>query len=108
MAKNDAAKALVVEKLKAAFGEDYLGEVDKKHYVMSVENGEKVQVAITLTCPKMPVEFAGMALSGGNKSSVESVDFDWGDTNKPAEPQPATVSDEEQENIRKMLQKLGL
>lgn len=108
MAKNDMAKSLVVAKLKEIFGNDFLGEADKKYYVMSEENGEKVQVAISLTCPKVPVEFAGMASNSGSKANAESVDFDWGDTNKPAEPQPAVVSNEEQENIRKMLEKLGL
>ena len=108
MAKNDMAKSLVVAKLKEVFGNDFLGETDKKYYVMSEENGEKVQVAISLTCPKVPVEFAGMASNSGSQANAESVDFDWGDTNKPAEPQPAVVSETEQENIRKMLQKLGL
>lgn len=108
MAKNDAAKALVIAKLKEVFGNDFLGEADKKYYVLSKENGESVQVAITLTCPKNPVEFAGMASVSESKGSAESLDFDWGDTKKSAEPQPAVVSDEEQENIRKMLEKLGL
>lgn len=108
MAKNDMAKSLVVAKLKEVFGNDFLGEADKKYYVMSEENGEKVQVAISLTCPKVPVEFAGMTSNSGSKASAESVDFDWGDIQKVEEPQPAVVSNEEQENIRKMLEKLGL
>ena len=55
MAKGAIAKEAVIKKIAAAFGEDYLGEQDKKIYVQAYEGGEKVQVAISLTCPKNPI-----------------------------------------------------
>ena len=43
---------LQITKLKEAFGENYIAEVDKKHYVWADDAGERVQIAISLTCPK--------------------------------------------------------
>ena len=56
MARGQEAKNYVAKKLAEAFGADYIGEIDKKYYVWSKENGERVQVAISMTCPKTPVE----------------------------------------------------
>ena len=53
--KGAIAKEAVIKKIAAAFGEDYLGEQDKKIYVQAYEGGEKIQVAISLTCPKNPI-----------------------------------------------------
>ena len=55
MAKGAEAKANFIQRIKTALGADYIGEVDKKYYVWSTENGERVQLAIALTCPKTPV-----------------------------------------------------
>ena len=45
MAKGAEAKANVVKKIQAAFGADFIGEYDKKVYVWSQENGEKIQIS---------------------------------------------------------------
>ena len=50
MARGSIAKQQVINKLAVAFGEDYIGEFDKKFYVWANENGERVQIAISLTC----------------------------------------------------------
>lgn len=42
------SKQLVMEKIKASFGKDFLGEENGKAYIRS---GDKV-VAISMTCPK--------------------------------------------------------
>ena len=55
MAKGNIAQEYVIDKIKSAFGEDFIGEQDKKFYVWGIEGGEKVQVAISLTCPKNPI-----------------------------------------------------
>ena len=107
MAKNDMAKSLVVEKLKQAFGSDFLGEADKKYYVMSKEDGAPVQVAITLTCPKAPVDFNVAADAPIVSISDGMMDFSITAANSQPKPQ-VEVSQDEQENIRKMLERLGL
>ena len=55
MAKGSEAKEYVIRKIKETFGEDFVGEQDKKIYVWGQEGGEKVQIAISLTCPKNPI-----------------------------------------------------
>ena len=55
MAKGNIAKDKVIEKIAQAFGQNWIGIYDKKAYVWSEENGEKIQVALSLTCPKVPV-----------------------------------------------------
>ena len=69
MARGAEAKANFVKRLATAFGADYIGEVDKKYYVWSTENGERIQVAIALTCPKTPVSVEG---NGGDLNFEES------------------------------------
>ena len=107
MAKNDVAKSLVIDKIKQAFGEDFLGIVDKKVYVLSKEDGQKVQVAITLTCPKTPVEFAGTTPTSNLEFGFGDLDFTSESASTPPSAQ-AEVSDEEQKNIADLLARLGL
>jgi len=59
MARGAEAKANFIKRLSTALGADYIGEVDKKFYVWSTENGERIQLAIALTCPKTPVAVQG-------------------------------------------------
>ncbi len=102
MAKGQAAKDYVAKKLSEVFGEDYIGEVDKKYYVWSWENGEKVQVAIAMTCPKNPVGTVMVSKSNG-------LDFE-NMTEVPVTTgfKPAEISSEETENIKALIEKLGL
>ena len=53
-ARGTIAKEKVVQVIAEAFGSNYLGEFDKKFYVQTEENGEIIQIAIALTCPKNP------------------------------------------------------
>ena len=107
MAKGVIAKQDVINKIAAAFGADYVGEVDKKIYVWGVENGEKVQIALALTCPKVPVE------SGAAPAPVDTSDggFNW-DAPSVAAPvapsAPAEISKDEEEKIAQLMSALGL
>ena len=104
MAKGAVAKQNVVNKLQAAFGADYIGEYDKKWYVWSQENGERVQIAISLTCPKVPVEVANAPVTG---------DFNFED-DAPATVvaaggfQPAEITEDERDKVRDLMKALGL
>jgi hypothetical protein len=92
-AKGTLAKENVAGILKNVFGTDYIGEVDKKIYVWANDGGEKVQIAISLTCPKVPI--------GEKKASA----FE----EMPESPKEKTeISDEERNNIATMLARLGL
>ena len=118
--KGTAAKSLVENKIKEAFGTDFIGIVDKKIYVWSQEGGEKVQVCLALTCPKVPIEAPEPAAVNEPKAA----EFTWNASTvkepcawdvKPAakvEPKtftpPAEISKEERDRIEALMARLGL
>ena len=55
-ARGTVAKQEVTEKLREAFGDNFIGEHEKKIYVWANDGGDRVQIAITLTCPKIQIE----------------------------------------------------
>lgn len=104
MAKGAIAKEAVMKKIAAAFGADYIGEFDKKIYVWAMENGEQVQIALSLTCPKVPVVI---------NNTVQTGDFNFEDpsetTISPAAVfTPAEITDEERANVAVLMARLGL
>ena len=102
MAKGNIAKDKVIEKIAQVFGQNYIGIYDKKVYVWSEENGEKIQIAISLTCPKVQV---GAVDSGNNALDFENMGATIA---APTEFQPAEISDQERENVAELMRKLGL
>lgn len=103
MARGSVAKEKVTEKIKAAFGADYVGEVDKKVYVWADDGGERVQIALSMTCPKVFVNTVDTTSLNYNTG----IDFSGGDTVVVA-PEKVEISDEEKENVRNLMQRLGL
>ncbi len=103
MARGSVAKEKVAEKIKAAFGADYVGEVDKKVYVWADDGGERVQIALSMTCPKVFVNTVDTASLNYNSG----IDFSGEDTVVVA-PEKVEISDEEKENVRNLMQRLGL
>ena len=103
MAKGTIAKEAVEKKIAAAFGNDYIGIYDKKIYVWAKDNGENVQIAISLTCPKVQVE-AHTTTSLG--------DFNFEDDSNTviaaAGYQPAEITDEERARVEDLMKTLGL
>lgn len=98
MARGAVAKAVVEEKIRNAFGKDFIG-IDpstKKLYVQADEDGEKVQIAITMTCPKTPF-------------TVDGEDsFPTGNFAEPDVFKPAQITNEELDNVRHLIKELGL
>ena len=104
MARGAIAKNNVVAKLKSAFGADYIGEYDKKYYVWAQENSERGQIAIGLTCPKVPVEVSNIPATG---------DFNFEDDAPStvvaaAAYQPAEITDDERDRVKELMRTLGL
>ena len=99
MVKGANAKNVVINKIATAFGADYIGEVDKKIYVWADDGGEKVQIAIALTCPKNQVAAAPVANN------------DWDFEDGPAivgQQTKLEITDEEKARIADMMSRLGL
>ena len=106
-ARGQVAKEYVEKKLVEAFGGNYLGVSDKKIYVQAPENGEMVQVAITLTCPKVPVAFEGIKVSNP-KSNEWNFDEDVAPPSPVIAKRETAITEEEQNNIRALMKELGL
>lgn len=102
MAKGNIAKEKVTKIIADAFGADYVGEFDKKLYVWADDGGTKVQVSISLTCPKV--------YRGVEETGPSEMNFD--DDEAPATAAtgftPADISKEEQDTLAALMERLGL
>ena len=106
-AKGTTAKENVVKVLAKAFGNNFIGEFDKKIYVWENDGGEMVQIAISLTCPKTPIQVDASV-------STDAGDWDFSDNPKVntvvavSSTEPAEITDEEKQNIANLMARLGL
>lgn len=100
MARGAEAKKKVIEKIKEAFGDNFIGEANNKYYVYATEAGEKIQIAISLTCPKTPVVLEGVpSFDGGFDFSAPPI----------TKPEPVTeIKQEELDNVQALMERLGL
>ena len=104
MAKGSTAKSVVENKIAQAFGSDYIGIFDKKLYVWADDGGEKVQIAIALTCPKNFVEVGEINTISSSNSKTTSGAMDCTvNVNSKIE-----ITPEEEQNIEALIAKLGL
>jgi len=99
MARGAEAKANFIKRLSIALGADYIGEVDKKFYVWSTENGERIQLAIALTCPKIPVTVQG----NGGDLNFEDDDVSTVPVNRKVE-----MDAEEKATLERLMKELDL
>ena len=106
-ARGSVAKENVIKKLAQAFGNDFIGENDKKVFLWANDGGERVQIALTLTCPKTFINAPNAAAPSENLG-----DWDFRDeAPKPmvaTKAEPAVITEQETENIANLLKKLGL
>lgn len=105
MAKGNIAKSLAEKKIIEGLGDAYVGTYDKKIYAQFKEDDQMVQVAISMTCPKTPIEFSHISPITGK------LDFEQ----KPvlaASPvssqEKAEITEQEKQNIQDLMQRLGL
>ena len=105
MAKGAIAKQEVISRIASAFGDDYIGEYDKKVYVWATEDDEKLQIALSLTCPKNPIEVEPVAAQTNDDG-----DWDFNDEKPPVEPivVKAEITQEERDKIADLMAKLNL
>ena len=70
--------------------------MDKKYYIEAPENGEMVQIAISMTCPKNPVAVSGAPVvrSGGIDFEAEPV---------LTAPKTVEISEEERQTVADMM-----
>ena len=104
MARGATAKTNIENKLKEAFGKDFVGIYDKKIYVWADDGGERVQIAISMTCPKVEVGNIDLtsAAGGGHDFSEPTI------VTAPTTSQPAEITKEEEATIEDLIAALGL
>ena len=93
----------MLAKISNCLGNDVVGTYDKKLYVWADDGGEKVQVAISLTCPKNPVGEVDMS-----SAFSDGIDFTASSVVVPTSAAPAEITQEEQDNIATLMARLGL
>ena len=100
-AAETAAKEEAFQRIAKEFGTDTVGIYDKKLYVNIMKDGSPVQIAISLTCPKIPVGIVGKS---------DSINFE--DTTlpevAPTRFSPAEYTPEERQTIEDLMKALGL
>lgn len=101
MAKGAQAKEALIKRFAAAVGADYCGEADKKYYFWSQENGERVQIAVTMTCPKTSVAFNG---NGGDLNFEDDV----GTAPDLPASNPVKMDEDEKATLERLMKELDL
>lgn len=96
--KGTLAKENVKKIIIESFNKNYIGENSNKLYVLADDGGEKVQIAISMTCPKVGLETAQMEEASTN-SFIEGV--------IPKTP-VVEMTPEEEANIQNLLKRLNL
>ena len=106
MAHGAIAKEQLEKEIIKTFGERYIGTFDKKIYIWSEENGEPIQIALTMTCPKNPIG----AAPASKPVSTDGFGYDF--DNMPAGNESTTskieYTQEERDTINKLMTELGL
>lgn len=110
MAKGQIAKKEIIDKILETFGKDaFLYNDGKEVRVNTQENGELVQIKLTFTAAKTPVNQGDdTALPG----TIETKTTEFVETSEPAQIKTDAVyiepSKEEKENVKSLLEALGL
>lgn len=101
MARGAQAKIQVENRIRNEFGDDFVGSDGKALYVWGEEGNERIQIKITLTCPKTNY-------GGGDVGTpaAKSANFDWSEGANATEP--VELTQEEKETVNDLLAKLGL
>ena len=101
MARGAQAKEELTEKILETFPDSFLNE--KTIRVPWIENGEQLELKITLTCAKDVIGSAG----GGSAATSVSVPKEASAFDNP-EPVKVKITESEAENVAKLLSALNL
>jgi hypothetical protein len=100
-ARGTIAKSNIEKKLLEVFGDDAL-VYDKKVIVWADDGGERVQIALSMTCPKNIYGNVDLASGADHDFTVDTT------VTAPITAKPAEVTQEEQQNIADLIAALGL
>ena len=101
MAKGQITKDIITEKILETFKGSF--KYDKEIRIPYIENGEEIQIKCVLTCAKINVDAGGENAIPGETQKILSEDKTQ-ITNK----ETIEITQEEKNNVSKMLAALGL
>lgn len=108
MAKGGTSKDKIIDALKAALPEHWVGMDDKKRAVFEfVEDGEPVQVAISMVCPKILIPRQGAPTPTITTPSSDAGAFVTAEA-AAKEKEKLEISDKERKNVETLLDNLGI
>lgn len=98
--RGDAARQSAIATIQEAFGEGFVVYTDKKAYVNVRDgaNGEVVQLAISITMPKVPIDATAAP------STVDPNAAPW----ESKQATPTELSAEDKEKVSMLIERLGL
>ena len=102
-AKGSIAKTEIMSTILATFPNSFAFNDGKEVRINYMENGELVQIKVTLTAAKVPVEVDVPAATA--QTDIDDVPFPIG---TPTEQVPDEPSDEEKERLKNLLAALNL
>lgn len=105
MAKGAIAKQAIMDKIVKALGDDFVAVVDGKAYAWAKENGENLQIAISLTYKKDPI---GAPATTADLDFGGGLDFESMGTGEALAAKQTEITEEEKRNIEELFAKLGL
>lgn len=100
MAKGSQSKEIIKNKILEIFEGSFLYDNEKEIRIPMVENGEEIEIKVTLTCAKVNV---GDAAMHNAKVTTESIDFTKDNVASVIEP-----TEQEKENVKNLLARLNL
>ena len=109
-AKGSVLKQEIAKKILATFPGSFLYNDGKEIRINGTENGEILQIKISMTCAKVAVEGGDDTALPGEKTAATAATAATADT-KPAgtnEKVPQEPTAEEKERLTTLLNKLGL
>lgn len=110
MAKGQIFKAEVLKRIVDVFGDDaFLYNDGKELRINGQEDGEEVQIKVTLTAAKTPV-IPGSDTEIPTSKCVETITNKAFEENNKVQPTATFVqpTEEEKKNLQEMLSRLGL
>lgn len=98
-AKGSIAKQRIIEKILQAFPESFLYNDGKEIRINESEDGNPIQIKITLTAAKVAVE---------SEKQINKAEQEENYTYAPVEKVIDEPSDEEKKRLKTLLEKLGI
>lgn len=97
--RGDQARQSVMDTIRKAFGNDFVGIQDKKIYVFAQDgvNGEKIQFSVSITMPKTPIAGGGDVAPSSSTPNTSAEAFT-----------PTELAPEDKMKIEELKKKLGI